>query len=97
MDSIAFRFSSMTDWIRSITSSSSFLGIPPTDQHKFQIFATVACDILWFYRNKAFHDGASFDARFVSRHINKITIEPYQAWHSFSPIQVEKWMLPLLN
>ena len=62
LDSTAFHFSSMSKWISSIISPGSSLGIPPVDQHKFQIFTAVACDILWFYRNKAFHDGASFDA-----------------------------------
>jgi hypothetical protein len=57
----------------------------------------VACDILWFYRNKAFHDGVSFNARSVSPHINKISLEHFQAWHSLSFVLVEKWIPPPLN
>jgi hypothetical protein len=75
---------------------SSF-GIPLRDQHKFQIFAAVACDILWFYRNKAYHDGLSYDAISVSRHINKITLEHYQAWHPSSSTLEETWTLPPTN
>jgi hypothetical protein len=67
------------------------------DQHKFQIFAAMACDILWFYRNKAFHNGASFDARSVSMHINKISLKHFQAWHSSYQILKEKWTPPPIN
>jgi hypothetical protein len=67
------------------------------DHHKFQIFASVACDILWFYRNKAFHDEATIDARSVLVHINKISLEHFQAWHSSSQVLMEKWSLPPLN
>ena len=54
------------------------------------MFASVACDILWFYKNKAFRDGVSFDACNVSTHINKIAIEHFQAWLSVSDAPVEK-------
>ena len=70
-DSSKFKFSSMLDWIKLIISPSSSLGIPLVDCHKFQIFAFVACDILWFYRNKAFHNGATFEVRNVFAQIKK--------------------------
>jgi hypothetical protein len=79
LDSIALKFTSMSEWISSIISPGSSIGIPLVDHHKFQIFAVVACDILWFYRNKAFHDGVSFDAISVSKYINKISLEHFQA------------------
>ena len=66
------------------------------DCHKFQIFASVACDILWFYRNKAFHDGVSFEACNVFAHINKIAIKHFQAWLSVFDAPVEKW-IPLAS
>jgi hypothetical protein len=85
----------MLKWISSIISPGSSIGIRLVDQHKFQIFAVVAYDILWFYRNKAFHDGASFDALSVLMHINKISLEHFQAWHSSSQILEEKWTPPI--
>jgi hypothetical protein len=97
LDSTAFHFSTMSEWISSIISPESSLGISPVDHHKFQIFAIVACDILWFYRNKSFHDGASFNARSMSVHINKISLEHFQAWHSSSRILEEKRTPPPLN
>jgi hypothetical protein len=75
----AFPFSSMEDWIAAIISPNSSLGIPLGDKHKFQIFASVACDILWFYKNKALHENLTFDARSMSMHINKISLEHFQA------------------
>jgi ribonuclease HI len=97
MDSLAFHFSSMTDWIASILSPGRSLGIPPVEHHQFQIFAAVACDILWFYRNKAFHDDLAFDARSVSAHINKIALEHFLAWHPPNQVLEEKWGPPPPN
>ena len=92
LNSSMFSFSSMMDWVKLIISPNSTLNIPLVDCHKFQIFASVACDILWYYKNKAFHDGITFDARGVSAHINKIFIEHFQAWNSVSTAPVEKWI-----
>jgi hypothetical protein len=97
LDSTAFTFTTLTEWIQLIISPGSSFGIPLMDQHKFQIFAAVACDILWFYRNKAYHDGLSYDAISVSRHINKITLEHYQAWHPSSSTLEETWTPPPTN
>jgi hypothetical protein len=69
----------MVDWIKLIISPCNSLGIPLTDCHKFQIFASVACDILWYYRNQAFHNGITFEAQNVSMYINKIALEHFQA------------------
>jgi hypothetical protein len=97
LDSAAFSFTSMVDWINIIISPGCSLGIPHVDHHNFQIFASMACDILWFYRNKVLHDGLSFDAHSVSVHINKISLEHFQAWQSKSSIPMEKWTSPPLN
>jgi hypothetical protein len=97
LDSTAFHFPSMSDLIASLISPVRTLGIPLVEKHKFQIFASVACDILWFYRNKALHDAASFDARSVLIHINKIFLEHFQAWHSSSQVPMENWISPPLN
>ena len=87
----------MMDWVKLIISPNTSLNIPLMDCHKFQIFASMACNILWFYRNKAFHDGITFDAPGVSAHINKISTEHFQAWNSVSSAHVEKWIPPALN
>jgi hypothetical protein len=87
----------LAEWIKLIISPGSAFGIPLVDQHKFQIFAAVACDILWFYRNKAYHDGISYDAISVSKHINKITLEHFQAWHSSTSTLEDTWTPPSSN
>jgi hypothetical protein len=84
----------MVDWIKMIISPSSSLGIPRKDQHKFQIFAAVACDLLWFYRNKAFHDGLTFDAALlVSKRTIKVSSDHFNAWHKISS-PMESWLPP---
>jgi ribonuclease HI len=57
----------------------------------------VACDILWYYRNQAFHNGITFVAQNVSMHINKIVLKHFQAWQSVSSALVEKWIPPAPN
>jgi hypothetical protein len=63
----------------------------------FQIFAYVACDLLWFYRNKSYHDGIIQDPLIISKTINRITLEHHSAWsRKFQP-PVEHWISPPLN
>jgi hypothetical protein len=87
LDSAALNFSNTIDWVKLIISPA-LLGIPPIDCHKFQIFAAVSCDLLWYYRNKAFHDALSFSALQVSQHINKVSLEHFSAWNQI-PAHVE--------
>jgi hypothetical protein len=61
----------LRDWIRIILSPRANLNIPSSGHHRFQVFATVTCDLLWSHRNKALHDGLSFDARTVAKLITK--------------------------
>jgi len=84
----------MTHWVQQIISPGTSLHIPPTDHHKFQIFTAVACDLLWFYRNKSHHEGINIDVRLISQHINKVTMEHFNAWHPSLPIVIEKWQPP---
>lgn len=81
LDSLAFGFSSMRDWVKLIISPETYLNIPLANHHRFQIFAAVACDLLWFYRNKAYHDGIITGIHHISKHINIVTLEHFHAWH----------------
>jgi hypothetical protein len=56
------------------------LGVPPVETHRFQILPAVACDYLWFSRNKAYHDGIIPNALSISTTINRISLEHYYAW-----------------
>jgi hypothetical protein len=71
--------------------------IPSSKHHRFQVFATVTCNLLWFHRNKAFHYGLSFDARTVAKLITKKYHQHCDAWsHTLEPVP-EKWIRPPLN
>ncbi|XP_059428630.1 uncharacterized protein LOC132162415 [Corylus avellana] len=94
LNSSTLNFSNMVDWINVILSPGISLAIPLVEHHKFQIFAYVACDLLWFYRNKAYHDGKIVDARSISAYINKITLEHFHAWNIRSSLPEETWTLP---
>jgi hypothetical protein len=52
LDTIALNVTNMTDWLLIILHLHRMLGVPPAETHRFQIFAIVACDYLWFTRNK---------------------------------------------
>jgi hypothetical protein len=84
----------MIDWIKVLISPGTSLFIPKQDHHRFQILAAVSCDLLWFYRNKAFHDGVSFDALQLSRNVNKIYQHHSMAWTQLSTPLIEKWIHP---
>jgi hypothetical protein len=94
LDSSAFDFNTMADWIQHIISPGISLNIPSIDHHKFQIFAVVTCDLLWFYRNKFYHEGITIDIRLILKHINTVTMEHYNGWHPFHPVVTETWIPP---
>lgn len=71
----------ITDWLLIILNPTT-IGISLTDSHKFQIFAAVACDQLWFSRNKAHHDHVVPNALAISATINKLVLEHFSAWSS---------------
>jgi hypothetical protein len=70
------------------------LGFSPTETYRFQIFAAVACDYLWFTRNKAHHDGIILNALIISTTINKIALEHYSAWTTKYDKTPEVWKSP---
>ncbi|GLT61051.1 hypothetical protein SLA2020_337860 [Shorea laevis] len=60
-----------------------------------RFFAAVLCDLLWFFRNKAYRDGLLFHGLFISDIINKISSEHIAAWvrvPATIPIQKEAWI-----
>jgi hypothetical protein len=70
LDSTTLDLSNMLNWIKIIISLGSTLHILKVDHYRFQIFAAVTCDLLWFYCNKAFHNGISYNALQVLWNIN---------------------------
>jgi hypothetical protein len=59
LDISALHIASMVDWL-DIILHPELIVIPPVDFHLFQIFVVVACDQIWYSRNKAFHEGLIF-------------------------------------
>jgi hypothetical protein len=80
LDTVALNVINITDWFQIILHPNCRLGISPTEIHRFQIFAAVACDYLWFIRNKAHHDDIIPNAILISTTINRITLEHFLAW-----------------
>jgi hypothetical protein len=87
-------FPNILNWIKAIISPKLVLNIPKTDHHYFQIFVAVACDLLWFSRNKAFHDGIAFDALQLSRNVNKVSMEHLVASKSVPTKSVDDKRIP---
>jgi hypothetical protein len=83
----------MTEWLDIILHPGK-IGIPTSDFHLFQIFSVVACDQIWFARNKAHHDAIVPNAMSLSTAINKLAKEHSAAWsHKKGPSQAT-WLKP---
>jgi hypothetical protein len=84
------------DLICIISPHFSF-GIPPAEARLFQIFAVILCDLLWFSKNKAAHDGIIHDVMVLANSIKKTALEHYTAWKIDSQPMLEKWSPPLAS
>jgi hypothetical protein len=94
LDSLKWSALSLADWIEGILTHTSSFGINCADSHFFQIFATILCDVLWFYRNQAVHKGVIPDVSTIVANINCVSLEHFTAWSSkLHPIK-EVWSKP---
>jgi len=97
LDSTSLDSPNLRDWIQIILTPGATLNIPTVERHRFQVFATVACDLLWFHRNKALHDNKFFNARTVANLITSTFHHHCDAWsHQIDPVP-EKWIRPPLH
>jgi hypothetical protein len=94
LDSLAWSLLSLPDWIKGIIHPFSSLGIPLADTHLFQIFAAVLCDLLWFSRNKAVHEGVIPDINALAKSIRKTSLDHAAAWKTTSASTQELWSPP---
>lgn len=74
----------MSDWLNCIFNPCFVVGIPKTNVHLFQIYAFVSCDLMWFSRNRAVHDGVIANVLVLSSSINKVSLEHHLAWKEIS-------------
>jgi len=92
IDSTTLDSPNLRDLIKIIISPGATLHIPRSEHHRFQIFAAVTYDLLWFHRNKAFHNGLSFDAIILSKTITKTYHQRCDAWTHKMHSTPEKWI-----
>jgi hypothetical protein len=74
-DSLAWSSISLSNWIKGILTPHSSFGIPLAYCHLFQIFASVLCDLMWFARNKAAHEGTIPDISSLASSIRKTSLD----------------------
>ena len=82
----------MAFWVAARVFSScipTYFGIPIANCHLFQIFAAVLCDLIWFARNKAAHEGTIPDISSLVSSIRKTFLDHATAWNSPSPFVKE--------
>jgi hypothetical protein len=94
LDSLAWSLLSLPDWIKGIIHPFSSLGIPLADTHLFHIFAAVLCDLLWFSRNKAIHEGVIPDINALAKSIRQTSLDHAAAWKTTSASTQEHWSPP---
>jgi hypothetical protein len=94
LDSLKWTSLSLSDWIKGILTPHSLFGIPLADSYHFQIYVAVFCDLMWFYRNQAVHNGILPEVSKLAAHINHVSLEHLAAWTSkLSPLR-ELWSPP---
>jgi hypothetical protein len=93
IDILALHIVDMTNWF-SIILNPTRIDIPLEDSHKFQIFAVVACDHIWFLRNRAHHEDLVPNALAIFAHINKLVLEHSLARKTSLPRSTEVWRKP---
>jgi hypothetical protein len=89
LDSLAWSSLSLPNWIKGIINPHSSFGIPKSDTHLFQIFAAVFCDLIWFARNKAAHEGFIPDLSILASSIRRTSLDHAAAWQPSSPLVQE--------
>jgi hypothetical protein len=94
LNSLVWDNLSPSQWIEGILSPHSSFGIPLADSHLFQIFASVLCDLIWFNRNKALHDGLTPNVLVLANSIKKTALDHHNAWRASSSPVKEKWSPP---
>ncbi|XP_059451030.1 uncharacterized protein LOC132181816 [Corylus avellana] len=94
LDSLALSSLNLSSWIKGIIFPHFTFGIPQSESHLFQIYAAVLCDLLWFSRNKAIHEGIVPDISKLTASIKKTSLAHAAAWHSSSAKVVEVWSPP---
>lgn len=62
---------SFMDWIRVILNPTFWLGIPASDSHYFQLFASVACDLIWTCRNKLIKEAVAINPDLILKQISR--------------------------
>jgi hypothetical protein len=94
LDSLAWSSISLLNWIKGIINPHSTFGIPLTDCHLFQIYASVFCELLWFVRNKVVHEGSILDISSLASSIRRTSLDHAVVWLSSSPLVKEFWSPP---
>jgi hypothetical protein len=97
LDSLAWASLTLPNWIKGILSPHSTFGIPKSETHLFQIFAAVLCDLLWFSRNKAHHEGIIPNISILASTIRNTALVHAAAWKVSSPSEPEPWCPPPLG
>jgi hypothetical protein len=91
LDSLFWSNIPLASWIKGIPSPHISFGILYAEAHLFQIFAAVLCDLLWFSRNKAAHDGIIPGVMVLANSIKKTALEHSAAWKIDSQPVLEIW------
>jgi hypothetical protein len=94
LDSLAWSALTLSSWVKGIISPHFELGIPLVDEHLFQIYASVFCDLLWFTKNKVIHEGIPPDIAKLASSIKKSSLAHTAAWGSSTVKDPQVWIPP---
>jgi hypothetical protein len=83
LDSLSWNSLSLPNWIKGVILPHLTFGIPKLEAHLFQIFAAVLCDLVWFSKNKAVHEGTIPNILKLANTIKKTTLAHSAAWKPY--------------
>ncbi|KAB1227261.1 hypothetical protein CJ030_MR1G029369 [Morella rubra] len=95
IDCQPFLDSPLAVWEKIILQPQLFLNIPLPEVHAFQLFASLAIDLVWFNRNLAAHGKPFADPLQLARRVQKLRLEHCAAWQPLSKAVASSVWIPL--
>ena len=68
------------------------IGIALEDQHRFQLFAVIAIDLLWMARNFVVHEGKLCGVQELASRVGKLSCDHWHAWQQKNALVQEKYV-----
>jgi hypothetical protein len=80
LNSSCFADKPIADWVLAILDPVTWLSIPKFEVKKFQLFAVLAMDLIWFSRNKLIHEAVTPVPDKIQLQLSSLVSRHVSAW-----------------